>query len=66
MLIATARDAIRNRIENGYPFEEFETAETVALEMIEQSNPFPGVGVEKVKRAVYTALKFEGFPLPRN
>lgn len=63
-VVRTARQCIRNRIENGFPFEDFETAETIALEMIEQSKPFPGTPVERVKRAVRLALRFEGHALP--
>lgn len=58
---AIARECIRARIENGYPFEDHETAETVALDMREQSDPFRGARYDDMVAGVYTALKAEGY-----
>jgi hypothetical protein len=64
-IVRIARDLIQARMENGYPFEEHETAETVALEMREQNNPFRGATYSDMIAGVHAALKAEGRRLPR-
>jgi len=51
-----ARDMLEARIENGYPISACETPEMIAREMIEQSNPWPGVPFANCVAAVRSAL----------
>lgn len=55
-MVRDACDMLEARLENGYPISACETPEMIARDMIEQSDPWPGVMFEKCVAAVRSAL----------
>jgi len=55
-MVVEAAEMLENRIENGYPIATHETPETIANEIIEQSNPWPDAPHKSCVAAVRVAL----------
>ena len=63
-MIADAREAITARIENGYTFDDFDTVESVTANWVECTGEYEAEPIERVTRAMRSALKFEGYTSP--